>query len=99
MNWLTKQKTSSNDKKTMEYTKLLGRWFSRIRSFPSRMTEPVWTIRTEGTPGNSRCKSPKRRTYRIIGYSKEGAERYAERLQMFRGLKILWIKPEKNERS
>jgi len=59
------------------------------------MTEQVWKIRTEGTPLNSRCKGARRRTFKIIGYSKEGAERYAEMLQKFRGLTVLWIKPEK----
>ena len=72
-------------------------WFSRIRSYPSRMSEQVWKIRTEGTPLNSRCNGARRRTYRIIGFTEEGADLYAERLRKFRGLKILWIKPEKNE--
>ena len=58
------------------------------------MTEQVWKIRTEGTPGSSRCKSDRRRTFKIIGYSKEGAERYAEQLQKFRGLTIIWVKLE-----
>jgi len=58
------------------------------------VTEQVWKIRTEGTPLNSKCKGARRRTFKIIGYSKEGAEMYAERLQKFRGLKIIWIKPE-----
>ena len=61
------------------------------------MIEQVWRIRTEGTPGNSRCTSDRRRTYRIIGYTTEGAARYAERLQKFRGLKILWIRLEHNK--
>jgi len=60
------------------------------------VTEQVWKIRTEGPPGNSRCTSARRRTFKIIGYSKEGAERYAERLQKFRGLKIIWIRLEVN---
>ena len=57
--------------------------------------EQVWKIRTEGTPMNSKCKSARCRTYKIIGFNKEGAELYAERLQKFRGLKILWIKQDK----
>jgi len=61
------------------------------------MSELVWKIRTEGVPGNSRCNGARRRTYRIIGFTKEGAALYAERLQKVRGLKILWIKQEKNE--
>ena len=59
------------------------------------MSELVWKIRTEGTPLNSRCKCARRRTFKIIGFSKEGAERYAEMLQKFRGLKIIWIKLDK----
>ena len=58
------------------------------------MDEQVWKIRTEGTPLNSRCNGARRRTFRIIGFTKEGAEMYAERLQKFRGLKIIWIKQE-----
>ena len=58
------------------------------------MDEHAWKIRTEGTPLNSKCKDARRRTFKIIGYTKEGAERYAERLQKFRGLTVLWIKQE-----
>ena len=52
----------------------------------------VWRIRTEGCPLTiPRYRKCKRRTHSIIG-TRQNANKYAEELRKYQGLKVLWIK-------